>query len=119
MDISKQTSILSDDVVSALQHLGLLKYLFNSYALVVPPDLLADLAKRHHAAGPAAGPAAGLAPVGAAGGGGRDLPKADLREPLVDPDKLHWAPLVGHFVGKDKWSIKAKVRASKGLAPAA
>ena len=78
MEISKQTSILSDDVINALQYLGILKYL-NNYALCIPPDLLSDLVKRH-----------------------------PIKEPRVDPEKLHWAPLIGQFVGKDKWSIGAK-----------
>mmetsp|Transcript_32399 Transcript_32399/g.73218 ORF Transcript_32399/g.73218 Transcript_32399/m.73218 type:complete len:412 (-) Transcript_32399:326-1561(-) len=79
MEISKITSILSDDIINALQYLGILKCLYNSYALCVPPAVLDDLIKRH-----------------------------PIKEPRVDPEKLHWAPLVGQFTGKDKWSIKAK-----------
>jgi hypothetical protein len=51
----------------------------NNYALIVPPDVIADLIKRH-----------------------------PIKEPRVDAEKLHWAPLVGQYMGKDKWSIKAK-----------
>ena len=79
MEISKQTSILSDDIVNALQYLGLLKYLHGGYAVAIPPGVIDDLVKRH-----------------------------PIKEPRVDPDKLHWAPLIGAFVGKDKWSIRAK-----------
>jgi hypothetical protein len=80
MDISKMTSILSDDVINVLQYLGLLKYICNTHVICVPDHVLSDMIKRH-----------------------------PRKEPRVDPDKLHWAPLVGQFVGKDKWSIKAKV----------
>ena len=79
MDISKQTSIMSEDIINALQYLGLLKYILNNYALIVPPDIIDDLKKRH-----------------------------PIKQPSVDAEKLHWAPLVGQFMGKDKWSIKAK-----------
>ena len=47
MEISKITSILSDDIINALQYLGILKCLYNSYALYVPPAVLDDLIKRH------------------------------------------------------------------------
>lgn len=80
MEISKMTSILSDDVVNVLQYLGLLKYMCNSHVICVPPHVLSEMIKRH-----------------------------PRKQPCVDADKLHWAPLVGQFVGKDKWSIKAKV----------
>mmetsp|Transcript_27792 Transcript_27792/g.35934 ORF Transcript_27792/g.35934 Transcript_27792/m.35934 type:complete len:335 (+) Transcript_27792:151-1155(+) len=79
MEISKMTSILSDDVTNALQYLGLLKYICNNHVICVPPVILKDLMMRH-----------------------------PQKAPRVDPDKLHWAPLIGQFVGKDKWSIKAK-----------
>jgi len=79
MEVSKQTSVLSDDIINALQYLGLLKYLHGGYAIAIPPDVINDLVKRH-----------------------------PIKEPRVDPDKLHWAPLIGAFVGKDKWSIRAK-----------
>jgi len=115
MEISKQTSILSDDVINALQYLGLLKYLYNNYVICIPPDVLAELRRRN-----------------------------PIKAPVVDPACLHWAPLIGQvreyasfqriqfwytpvdpsfarivllcvcvcvimqFAGKDKWSIKAK-----------
>jgi histone acetyltransferase MYST1 len=66
MEISKQTSILSDDVTNALQYLGLLKYLYNNYVICVPPDVLADLRRKN-----------------------------PIKAPIVDPVSLHWAPLIG------------------------
>jgi hypothetical protein len=79
MDISKITSIVSEDVINALNYLGLLKYISNNYALIVPTEVIEELIKRH-----------------------------PIKEPRVDAEKLHWAPLVGQYMGKDKWSIKAK-----------
>mmetsp|Transcript_8445 Transcript_8445/g.24012 ORF Transcript_8445/g.24012 Transcript_8445/m.24012 type:complete len:474 (-) Transcript_8445:36-1457(-) len=79
MDISKQTSIMSDDIITALQYLGLLRYVRNNYIICVPPGILTELQERHPAKGP-----------------------------QVDPEKLHWSPLITDIKGKDKWSIKAK-----------
>ena len=75
----KITSLVSEDVINALNYLGLLKYISNNYALIVPTEVIEELIKRH-----------------------------PIKEPRVDAEKLHWAPLVGQYMGKDKWSIKAK-----------
>ena len=79
MDISKATSIMTDDIVATLQTMGLLKYIQNMYLLWVPPSLLAELQARHPSKGPE-----------------------------VDPAALHWAPVLPDIKGKDKFSIKAK-----------
>ena len=70
---------MSDDIITALQYLGLLRYVRNNYVICVPPGILTELQERHPAKGP-----------------------------QVDPEKLHWAPLITDIKGKDKWSIKAK-----------
>jgi histone acetyltransferase MYST1 len=79
MDLSKLTSILSEDVVTTLQHLNLLRNINGTYVIWAPPALVDDLMIKY--------PVKGL---------------------LVDPSKLHWTPLYVTDVTKDKWSIKAK-----------
>jgi histone acetyltransferase MYST1 len=77
MDLTKMTSIVTEDVVQTLNFLGLLQYNNGKYTIYAPPQLIEDLLIKY--------------PVG-------NLP--------VDPDHLHWAPLIVTDPRKDKWSIK-------------
>jgi histone acetyltransferase MYST1 len=79
MDLSKLTSILTEDIITTLQHLNLLRNINGTYILWAPHDLLDDLMEKY--------PVKGL---------------------LVDSSKLQWTPLYITDVSKDKWSIKAK-----------
>ena len=80
MDLTKMTSILSEDVTATLQMLGLLQLVDDSFVLCCPPDVLDALIEKY--------PPGGGVPV--------------------DPARLHWAPLYVSDPKKDKWSIKAK-----------
>ena len=80
MELSKATSIMSDDIVATLQYLGLIKYVNGTYILCSPPDMIAELLKKYPDKGA-----------------------------VVNPDKLHWAPLVTD-VKRDKFSIRSKRR---------
>lgn len=82
MDLSKTTSIFSDDIVSTLQLLGLLRYneAEDAHYIYAPLAVIDTLQQQY--------------------------PDNAL---LVDPDKLHWAPLYVTDPKKDKWSFKSKL----------
>ncbi len=80
LDLAKLTSITTDDVLSTLQFLGLIRNVAGSHVIFAPPEALDSLMVKYPVA-------AGL---------------------LVDPDKLVWAPLYVCDFRKDKWSIRAK-----------
>lgn len=79
MDLSKLTSIITDDVIATLQHLNLLRNINGNYMIWAPPSVIDELMEKY--------PVKGL---------------------QVDPEKLHWTPLYVTDPRKDKWSIKAK-----------
>lgn len=78
MDISKRTSIMAEDIIFTLNMLGLLKYINGVYFITAEISLLHDLAKKH-----------------------------PVKEPRVDPSKLHWTPYLTD-VKRDKFSIHSK-----------
>mmetsp|Transcript_103220 Transcript_103220/g.296370 ORF Transcript_103220/g.296370 Transcript_103220/m.296370 type:complete len:390 (-) Transcript_103220:764-1933(-) len=82
MDISKQTSIMADDISGVLQQIGLLKYVHGQYVICMPKDVIQE-----------------------------QLVKFTPKYPrsVVDPEKLHWAPLMTDYKGKDKFSIAAQI----------
>jgi histone acetyltransferase MYST1 len=78
MELTKMTSIVTEDVVQTLNFLGLLQINKDGkYTIYAPPALIEKLLVKY--------------PVG-------NLP--------VDPDHLHWAPLIVTDPKKDRWSIK-------------
>lgn len=81
MDLSRSTSIFSDDIVSTLQLLGLLRYneAEECHYIYAPMEAIDTLQQQY--------------------------PDNAL---LVDPDKLHWAPLYVTDPKKDKWAFKSK-----------
>lgn len=79
MDLSKLTSIISDDVLATLQLLGLLRNVNGNHVIYALPEEIDALMIKY--------PVTGL---------------------LVDPDKLYWAPLYVTDYKKDKWAYKAK-----------
>lgn len=82
MDISKRTSIMAEDIIFTLNLLGLLKYINGVYFIAAEKGLLQQLAKKH-----------------------------PVKEPRVDPSKLHWSPYLTE-VKRDKFSIHSKKQKS-------
>jgi histone acetyltransferase MYST1 len=78
MDISKMTSIVAEDIVFTLNQLGLLKIINGVYFIAAEEGLLKTLAKKY-----------------------------PVKEPRVDPSKLHWTPYITD-VKRDKFSISSK-----------
>lgn len=78
MDISKRTSIMADDIVYTLNQLGILKIINGVYFIAAERSLLAALAKKY-----------------------------PVKEPRVDPSKLHWTPFLTD-IKRDKFSIHSK-----------
>lgn len=78
MDISKQTSIMAEDIVYALNQLGMLKIINGVYFIAAEEGLLRTLAKKY-----------------------------PVKKPIVDPSKLHWTPFITD-VKRDKFSIHSK-----------
>lgn len=79
LDLTRMTSILTEDVVATLQMLELLQCVDGQFILVCVPATIDELLLKY--------PCSGL---------------------LVDPDMLQWAPLYVTDPKKDKWSIKSK-----------
>jgi histone acetyltransferase MYST1 len=78
MEISKCTSIMAEDIIYTLNLLGLLKYINGVYFLTAERGRLEELSKKH-----------------------------PIKEPRVDPSKLHWTPYLTD-VKRDKFSIHSK-----------
>ncbi|CAM9571666.1 unnamed protein product [Ascophyllum nodosum] len=80
VDISKVTSIISDDVIDTMTRLGLLKYSDGDHQIVATPALLSSLAEKY-----------------------------PVKEPCVDSNKVHWTPLVDSAHIRDKFFIRNKI----------
>jgi histone acetyltransferase MYST1 len=78
MDISKKTSIMAEDIVFTLNQLSILKIINGVYFIAAEEGLLLTLAKKY-----------------------------PVKEPRVDPSKLHWTPFITD-VKRDKFSIHSK-----------
>ena len=78
MDISKRTSIMSEDIVFALNRLGILKFINGTYFIDAEREHLMELTEAH-----------------------------PVKEPRVDPLRLHWTPFITD-VKRDKFSIHTK-----------
>jgi len=78
MDIAKKTSIMAEDIIFALNTLELLKFVNGVYFIYAERAQLEELAKKH-----------------------------PVKEPRVDPGKLHWTPYIND-VKRDKFSISSK-----------
>ena len=81
MDLAKRTSFVTEDIVSTFTFLGLLRYISGQYLIYAPLELVEELAE-----------------------------KFPVKPPVVDPARLHWAPLITMDVKRDKWSIHSKVQ---------
>ena len=82
------TSLITEDTVATLQHLGLLHITKNgSYVICAPLDVVEALMLKY--------PVKGL---------------------QVDPERLHWAPLYVMDCKKDKWAIKSLIVGNTGEA---
>eukprot|EP01034_Spumella_vulgaris_P021694 gene21694-27744_t len=86
MDLSRATCILSDDIIAALQMLGLLRRVPGASPEDEPEDII-------------------YAPIELVESLLLKYPDSSL---VVDPDRLHWAPLYVTDPKKDKWSFKSK-----------
>ncbi|VEU34900.1 unnamed protein product [Pseudo-nitzschia multistriata] len=84
MDISKMTSIMAEDIVFTLNQLSILKIINGVYFIAAEEGLLRTLAKKY-----------------------------PVKEPRVDPSKLHWTPFVME-VKRDKFSIHSKKPSVEG-----
>ncbi|KAG7360777.1 acyl-CoA N-acyltransferase [Nitzschia inconspicua] len=84
MDISKKTSIMAEDIVFTLNQLSILKIINGVYFIAAEDGLLRTLAKKY-----------------------------PVKEPRVDPSKLHWTPFITE-VKKDKFSIHSKKPSVEG-----
>jgi len=80
MDIAKKTSIMAEDIIFALNTLGILKFVNGVYFIYAEEEHLKELARKH-----------------------------PVKEPRVDPTKLHWTPYIND-VKRDKFSISSKKR---------
>lgn len=69
---------MAEDIIFTLNVLGLLKYINGVYFIAAEKQLLQELAKKHR-----------------------------LKEPRVDPSKLHWSPFLSD-IKRDKFSIHNK-----------
>jgi histone acetyltransferase MYST1 len=78
MDISKLTSIMAEDIVFTLNQLGILKIINGVYFVAAEENMLRTLAKKY-----------------------------PVKEPRVDPSKLHWTPFLTD-VKRDKFSVHSK-----------
>jgi histone acetyltransferase MYST1 len=78
MDISKRTSIMAEDIVYTLNQLGILKIINGVYFIAAERSLLTALAQKY-----------------------------PVKEPRVDPSKLHWTPFLTD-IKRDKFSIHSK-----------
>lgn len=84
MDISKITSIMAEDIVFTLNQLGILKIINGVYFIAAEEGMLRSLAKKY-----------------------------PVKEPRVDPSKLHWSPFITD-VKRDKFSIHSKKPSVEG-----
>jgi histone acetyltransferase MYST1 len=78
MDIAKQTSIMAEDIIFAMNTLGILKFVNGVYFIAAEKSMLEELAKKH-----------------------------PIKEPRVDSSKLHWTPYLTD-IKRDKFSISSK-----------
>jgi histone acetyltransferase MYST1 len=88
MDISKRTSIMAEDIVYTLNQLGILKIINGVYFIAAERSLLTALAQKY-----------------------------PVKEPRVDPSKLHWTPFLTD-VKRDKFSIHSKKQSVEGVTTA-
>ena len=88
MDISKKTSVMAEDIVFALNQLGILKIVNGVYFIAAEKNLLENLAK-----------------------------KWPVKEPRVDPTRLHWTPFLTD-IKRDKFSIHSKKANVEGFVQA-
>ena len=76
---------MAEDIIYTLNVLGLLKYINGVYFIAAEKNLIQQLAKKH-----------------------------PLKEPRVNPAKLHWSPYLSD-VKRDKFSIHSKKHMSEDV----
>ena len=81
MDLTRLTSIKHEDVITTLQHLGLIRYITGAHVIAAPLDVIEKEFQRQNA----------------------------KPGPVVDPSRIHWAPHKEPGVKKDKWTLGAKL----------
>ncbi|CBJ27743.1 similar histone aceytl-transferase HAC108 [Ectocarpus siliculosus] len=80
VDVSKATSVISEDVIDTMTRLGMLKYADGEHRIVATRVMLSTLATKY-----------------------------PIKEPRVDPNKVHWTPLVDSAHLGDKFFIRNKI----------
>nr|CCA26059.1 unnamed protein product [Albugo laibachii Nc14] len=78
MELTKMTSIKSDDIISTLQYLNIIRYIDGQYVFLITKRLIEE-----------------------------QLSRVCSKGPQVHPEKLHWTPL-HLDIKRDKWSLKSK-----------
>jgi len=85
-DIAQATSFMTEDIISTLQFLDILRYAYGKGEYIVYADQKVL----------------------------KDVTKKKLRGPQVNPDKLHWAPLqLGIRRGRDKFALANLMKGSE------
>jgi histone acetyltransferase MYST1 len=88
-DLVRATSIKPDDVISTLQHLGLIRYITGSHVLAAPPETVE-----------------------------KEWARLDAKPgPVVDPRRIHWAPYRDPAIKRDKWALANMLTQHGGAAP--
>ena len=78
MDISKETSIMAEDIIFSLNQVGILKFIDGTYFISAEDEIIDHLVKKH-----------------------------PIKRPFIVPDALHWTPYLTD-VRRDKFSIHNK-----------
>ena len=78
MDISKETSIMAEDIIFSLNQVGILKFIDGTYFISAEDEIIDHLCKKH-----------------------------PIKKPFIVPEALHWTPYLTD-VKRDKFSIHNK-----------
>ena len=85
MDLTRLTSIKHEDIITTLQHLGLIRYINGAHIIAAPGDVVE-----------------------------REFQRLNAKPgPVVDASRIHWAPTrdLPAAVKRDKWALAAKLAA--------
>ena len=78
MEVSKDTSIMAEDIIFSLNQVGILKFIHGEYFVSCEPSILSHLRKKH-----------------------------PIKPPFISPSCLHWTPYLTD-VKRDKFSLHNK-----------
>ena len=89
MDISKETSIMCEDIVFTLNQMGLLRHIGGEYFIAASDSIVDSLVERH-----------------------------PIKRPTVEDKNLHWTPHLTEMPKRDKFSVHSKRPPAAGQAQA-